>query len=179
MILSFIAWNFAGTYDDVKYEADIVNEFVVEDQHLYVSKKINDGKLKFEILQYDEPQEVKDGKLSWYEMSNWNIFWWVTFVISIAVVVITTFHFDNDDVGWDFRTIRRRSLRYFTYTIEENEIFYYMAFGRLLGKRDWQVSRDYVIGEFGINSIRDILFCPEYHTKQQKRENNLDKIGIK
>ena len=66
------------------------------------------------------------------------------------------------------------------YCEEENGNFYYFALGRLIDKRNKQVSRSYSITrELGIDGFRDLYRCPKYQTKTQKRETLLNKIGIK
>jgi hypothetical protein len=66
------------------------------------------------------------------------------------------------------------------YCEEEDGFFYYFALGRLISKRDTQISRYYKPNrELKINGFRDLFICPKYQTKKSKRETLLNKIGIK
>jgi hypothetical protein len=183
IFLSIITWNIAGTFSDVKYEEKIDQYIEISGTHLYISSDIKDNKIKYELSQYKEKQELIDNKLVWTEYSGWNVFFWVIFIISFGIWSISTlvgwFSYDNDDAGWDLKDSVIESLSTITYCEEENGIYYYLVMGRLIGKRDKQIRISDFRYEFGINSIRDILFCPKFKTKSQKRENLLSNIGIK
>jgi hypothetical protein len=62
----------------------------------------------------------------------------------------------------------------------KNSVFYYFALGRLIEKRNNQISRHYNANrELKIGGFRDLYRCPKYQTKKQKRETLLNNIGIK
>jgi len=183
IILSIICWQFAGIYDDVKYEVKVEQTFEISGEHLYISSDINDSKeIEYQLHQFPEPQKIVDGKLSWYEYSGWNVFFYVVFGASFLVWTISTVAgWFGEESGWDINDSVKEAIDSIIYCEVEEDVYYYLGLGRLIGKRDYQIRKSYVRHEFGINSLSDVLFCPKYDflTKSEKRENKLSKIGIK
>lgn len=182
IILSIITWQFAGTYEDSKYEVTVDQHIDISGTHLYISSDMENNKIKYEMKQFEDEQELVDNNLVWYEYSGFNIFFWVLFVVSLLIWTISTivgWFNGDDDSGWELEDSVKEAISSIMYCEEENGIYYYMALGRLIGKRDHQIRRGHVRYDFGINSLRDILFCPKFQTKTQKRENLLGEIGIK
>jgi len=183
IILSIITWQFAGSYEDAKYQVKVDKQIEIAGTHLYISSDLNDSKeIKYEMKQFEDKQELIDGNLVWYEYSGWNVFFWVIFVISTLIWSISTivgWVGSDDEAGWELEESIKEAISSIIYCEEENGIYYYISLGRLIGKRDQQVRRGNVRYEFGINSLRDVLFCPKFQTKTQKRENLLEEIGIK
>lgn len=181
IILCIISWQFAGVYEDSKYEVTVDQHIEISGTHLYISSDMENNKIKYEMKQFEEEQELIDNNLIWYEYSGWNILFWTLFCVSTAIWTISTFVGwvqDDDEAGWEFGGSRIEAVSSVIYCEEENGIYYYLALGRLIGKRDQQIRRGNIRYEFGINSLKDILFCTKFKTKTQKRENLLQEIGI-
>jgi len=73
---------------------------------------------------------------------------------------------EDSDANWDFRDSYKDALKSMIYTELDNGIYYYISFGRLLGKRDHQIRRHEILYEFSIFSISDIKFHPIYQTNK-------------
>lgn len=183
LVLSIICWQFAGTYKDVKCEVKVEQKLEISGEHLYISSEINnDKKIEYKIHQFSDPQELIDDKLTWYEYSGWNIFFYVIFGASFLIWTISTVAgWFGEESGWDINDSVKEAIESIIYCEVEEDVYYYLGLGRLIGKRDHQIRRNYIRHEFGINSLSDVLFCPKYNflTKSEKRENKLSKIGIK
>ena len=165
IIISLITFHYAGTFDDVKCEEDIIKTVKVAETNLYIYM---DGDSDSEIFKmaYGDDYKVEDGKIKWVESSPGNIILWVLFVISTLVLVIMFFvGLDDDEVGWDIVESWRKALTSTIYTIHEEDTYYYMSFGRLLGKRDTLIRRNNLRYELNINSLGDIFYCPRFQTK--------------
>lgn len=172
IVLSIITFNYAGTFEDTKYESRVVKELIVEDfpvdcpscdlsnTYLYITMDIKDNKVKYDIIQRKDPEKLKDGKIIWYEYSGYNIFFWILFVACVFILILTTF--SDNDLNWEFRDPYRDALRKMIHTEYEDGIYYYISFGRLLGKRDYQIRRDDVLYNFSISGLSDIMFHPPF-----------------
>ena len=61
----------------------------------------------------------------------------------------------------------------------EGDTYYYMIMGRLIDKRKDQIRyTSNVAREMRIFDMSDVYRLPKFSTKTQKRNNNLDKLGI-
>lgn len=181
LAISITIFQFAGTFSDGEYIKDVVQEIEVNGDYLYVSEKItNDDNITYELNDFKEPQKVENGKLIYYEYSQINVLMWALFAFSTFIVGLMTIlgWSGEDDSGWHSNESYKNAISKIIYCVEENGIFYYMSFGRLLSKRDNQLSRYDICRSLGIRSLSDIRFCPKFQTKTQKRENLLTKIGI-
>jgi hypothetical protein len=60
----------------------------------------------------------------------------------------------------------------------EDNKFYYFALGRLIRKSDRQVNDYYrnIANELNIHSFSDILNCPKFMTRSQRRGKLLDEL---
>jgi hypothetical protein len=179
LTLAIVSFNLADTFPDSIDTYKIVAETKVENTYIYVYETISDNKVKYEnIWQEGKPLEVKDGVVKLPSYNGFNIFFWVVFVISLVVVLIMTF-VPDDDINWNFKDAWLESFTSLIYCEEENGEFYYFALGRLISKRDRQISTYYNASqELSISGFRDLYRCPKYQTKSQRRETLLNKIGI-
>ena len=178
VILSIISFNYAGTFEDVKYEAEVAKEINIDGIYLYITKDIEDNEINYDVIQREKPEELKDGKITWYEYAGVNIFLWVVVVVCVVIILLLTFA-DDSDLHWDIRDSYKKALEKMFHTEYEDGVYYYIAFGRLMGKRSEQINRHSILYEFSVYSLSDILFHPKFQTKTEKRENLLSKIGIK
>lgn len=173
IVLSIVTFNYAGTFEDIKYERSVVENLVVEDfpvdcpscelsnTYLYITMNIEDNKVKYDVIQRKEPESLKDGKIIWYEYSGYNIFLWVLFVLCLLILTIMTFSEDTD-TRWKFRDPYRDAIKMMIHTEYKEGIYYYISFGRLLGKRDHQIIRDNILYDFSISRLSDIMFHPPF-----------------
>ena len=173
IVLSIITFNYAGTFEDTKYESYVVKELVVEDfpvdcpscdlsnTYLYITLSISNDEIKYDVIKRKEPESLKDGKIIWYEYSGYNIFFWVLFSICIITLVLMTFS-EEIDARWKFRDPYRDALKMMIHTEYKDGIYYYISFGRLLGKRDQQIIRDNILYDFSISRLSDIMFHPPF-----------------
>ena len=181
LALTIISYQYAGDFDDTKNTYDISSEIKMGSDYIYIYEEVKNDEIVYGIKQFDEIQKLEDNKLIQYDYSGFNITFWIIFVISGLIVSISTISgwFGEDEAGWELSDSYEEAVSSIIYCIEEDGVFYYMALGRLLSKRDNTISRRYACGELGIRSLRDIYFCPKFQTKSSKRENFLNKIGIK
>ena len=85
---------------------------------------------------------------------------------------------DDGDIGWDLNRCQERSINNLIYCELEGDTFYYMAFGRLIGKSKTQLKSRSIADSFYIHTLSDLKKCPIFSTKKQNRNNILDKLGI-
>jgi len=171
---------FAGTFKDDVDSYDVAGVVKVDNNYVYVCRTIHDNKIKYENVWDVKEIPIKDGKISVSSYSFANGFLWVIFSILIILLIVSTIIGRNDDdIGWELEDAWKEAFSTLIYCEEENGYFYYFALGRLISKRDRQISRSYVAAkELNIDGFRDLYRCPEYQTKTQRRETLLNKIGI-
>ena len=182
LITAIISFNYAETFPPGTDTYHVVAETKVENTYIYVCESISENKIKYEnVWQEGKPIEVKNGIISMPSYNGFNILFWILFVISVIVLVISTFvGMNDDDIGWEFEDAWLNSFTSLIYCEEENGYFYYFALGRLISKRDRQISGGYrMTSELNINGFRGLYRCPKFQTKTQRRETLLNKIGIK
>jgi hypothetical protein len=176
----FLALTITGFCCSQRYLADIHStrtaDFVVRNgtDYIYFFTKTNDGDyssittktpLKNNTYSYTETQDGYYG----FQALGWT---------SIFVLVICFFvGISDDDVSWNFDECLEKSLSFLISCEIENDTFYYMSLGRLLRKSDRQLGGYHSITrELNVRNFSDILNCPKFKTKSQKRGELLDKL---
>jgi hypothetical protein len=175
-------FSFAGTIPNSHDKYHIVAETKVENTYIYIYETIGDNKIKYEnIWSEGKPLVVKNGFISIESYSDGNYLLWGLFVIITVILIIAFFvGLGDDDIAWEIEDSWEEAFCSLIYCEEEDGFFYYFALGRLISKRDTQISRYYKPNrELKINGFRDLFICPKYQTKKSKRETLLNKIGIK
>ena len=152
----------------------------VDSNYIYVCRTIHDGQIKYENIWNEKEIPIKDGKIYISSYSFANGFIWVVFGISSLILIIGTIIGRNDDdIGWEIGECWDEAFSTLIYCEEENGEFYYFALGRLISKRDRQVSRNYhITSELKINGFRELYRCPKYQTKTQRKETLLNKYNL-
>ena len=180
ILIAVISYQFLGTFEDTKCESPILETITIDKDTLYVYAHTA-KETTFELVKSnDEDYEVVGNKLTWIESSDGNMVMGFLFFIPVISLVIMFFvGLDNDDVEWDIRSSWKDAVRSTVYTLYEENTYYYMSFGRLLGKRDYLIPRNNIGYELNVHSLGDVFYCPKFQTKTQNRENLLSKIGIK
>lgn len=178
LIAAIVGFNYAETFPPDTDTYHVVAETKVDNTYIYVYKSISDNKVQYDnVWQEGKPLEVKNGVISMKSYNGFNIFFWVLFSISALIVTIFTF-INDDDAGWEFSDCWEDAFCTLIYCEEEDGYFYYFALGRLISKRDRQISYR-MMSELHLDGFRDLYRCPKYQTKKQRRETLLDEIGIK
>ena len=182
IIVAIVSFRYADTFPDSINTYNVVVETKVKNTYIYVYETISDNKVKYEnILSEGKPLIIKDGVIKLPSYNGLNVLFWVISVISVVVLVIAAFvGIGDDDIGWELEDSWKEAFSTLIYCEEENGEFYYFALGRLISKKDRQISKYYnACVELSIGGFRDLYRCPKYQTKTQKRETLLNKIGIK
>lgn len=86
--------------------------------------------------------------------------------------------YSDDNINWGLKSVWYESLKSTIYSDLEDDIYYYMSFGKLIHKSKKLLHPDTVIRNSGINSFSDIKSMPKFKTKSLKRESILKQIGI-
>jgi hypothetical protein len=179
-------FSFAGTIPDSHTRYNIIGDMKIENRYLYFYKEIVNNEVKYEYLSYSKPLKVKNDVVVVKSYNDWNYLLWGLFVIITVILIIAFFvGLGDDDIAWEIEDSWEEAFSSLIYCEEEDGFFYYFALGRLISKRDTQISRYYygVLSkpnrELKINGFRDLYRCPKYKTKKEKRETLLNKIGIK
>lgn len=176
--VAIITFNFAGSFENDVNEYEVATVVKIDNNYVYVCRSISENKIKYENVWDSKEIPIKNGKIYIESYAFLNGLMWFFFVISCILFIVPTFMSD-DDVNWEIEDCWKEAFCTLIYCEEENGEFYYFALGRLIDKRNRQVSRSYSITrELNINGFRDLYRCPKYQTKTQRRETLLSKIGI-
>jgi hypothetical protein len=177
----FVTLAITGFYFSQRYTEDIHStktaDFVIKDgvNYTYFFAKTNDGEyssmttkipLKNNTYNYTETQDGYYG----FQALGW---------ISVIVLVIGFFvGLSDEELSWEFDECLEKSLSFLIICEIEDDKFYYMALGRLVRKSDRQLNGGYhsITRELNIRSFSDILNCPKFKTRSQKRGELLDKL---
>jgi hypothetical protein len=130
------------------------------------STMIFDGPLKNNTYVYKDTQ----GEYIWLQALGW--------VSLIILVICFIVGISDDAAAWEFDECLEKSLSFLIDCEFEDNKFYYFALGRLIKKSDRQLNDYYnnIAHELNIHSFSDILNCPKFKTKSQKRGELLDKL---
>ena len=178
--LALLCFKYAGTFPDSVDEYDVAAQVKVDNNYVYICRSISENKVQYENIWDSKEVPVKDGKIYIKSYNGFNIALWICFgILTIIVTILTLIGINDDDIGWELEDAWKEAFGTLIYCEEENGIFYYFALGRLIEKRDRQISRNYgICSELRISGFRELYRCPKYQTKSQKRETLLNKIGI-
>ena len=130
------------------------------------STMVFDGPLKNNTYVYKDTQ----GEYIWLQALGW---------VSLIILVIAFFMgLGEDDVSWEFDECMEKSLSFLIDCEFEDNKFYYFALGRLIRKSDRQLNDYYrnIAHELNIRSFSDILNCPKFMTRSQRRGKLLDEL---
>ena len=130
------------------------------------SKMVFDGPLKNNTYVYKDTQ----GEYIWLQVLGW---------VSLTILIIAFFvGLGDDELSWEFDECMEKSLSFLIDCEFEDNKFYYFALGRLLKQTDRQVNDYYrnIANELNIHSFSDILNCPKFMTRSQRRGKLLDEL---
>ena len=130
------------------------------------SKMVFDGPLKNNTYVYKDTQ----GEYIWLQVLGW---------VSLTILIIAFFvGLGDDELSWEFDECMEKSLSFLIDCEFEDNKFYYFALGRLVKQTDRQVNDYYrnIANELNIHSFSDILNCPKFMTRSQRRGKLLDEL---
>lgn len=178
LIVSITCFIFAGTLDDDVITRNIVgqNKIIIGVDTTFIYLYLNDQK-SIQCENFKSEQKLLPNKTIVYTQYNgFNVALWVLFVIFMIIVLVGTFHPD-DDLNWEIRQNWINSLIGEVKVIEESNKFYWVLRNKLLVVNDipndpWFIKQkveEYV-------SYTNIF--PEFVSMEDKRSRKLKKIGI-
>ena len=140
--------------------------YFFEEGDNHYSTMVFDGPLKNNTYVYKDTQ----GEYICLQVLGWASI----FILVVCFIV----GISDDDSAWEFDECLEKSLSFLIDCEIEDDKFYYMALGRLIKKSDRQLNDYYnnIAHELNIHSFSDILNCPKFKTRSQKRGELLDKL---
>jgi len=156
---------------DLKEKVKVITSFKYDTNICYVYYASDNS---FNVLKFDKEQPIPpDGYLTKDKENVWLILSWIAFVALCIILLVATFQ-DDDDFNWEF-TGRWADVLHRDIVCEfEDGLYYYIIDNKLLCKSQDQRTRLYDEVNRYISSPN--LFLEYKGTKQQKRNNKLDKI---
>lgn len=174
--LTIIGFHFSQGYTDVIHSTKTA-DFVVKNgtDYTYFFAKTNDS--DYSSMTTKTP--LKNNTYSYTEKQDGFYLFQALGWISAIILVIGFFvGLSDEELSWEFDECLEKSLSFLIICEIEDDKFYYMALGRLVRKSDRQLNDYYnnIAHELNIHSFSDILNCPKFKTKSQKRGELLDKL---
>jgi len=175
--LAIIGFHFSQNYlEDIS--STKTADFVIKNgtDYVYFFSKSQDG--DYSSMTTKTP--LKNNTYSYTETQGSYIFFQILAWGSVVILVICFIVgiSGDDTAAWEFDECFEESLSFLISCEIEGDKFYYMALGRLLLKSDRQLNSSYhnITRELSIRSFNDILNCPKFKTRSQKRGELLDKL---
>jgi len=174
--LAIIGFNFSQNYLEDVHSTKIA-DYVIKNgtDYIYFFSKDDDT---YSAMASKTP--LKNNTYSYTETQGMYIFlqilaWASVVILAICFIVGIS---GDDSAAWEFDECFEESLSFLISCEIEGDKFYYMALGRLLLKSDRQLNSSYhnITRELSIRSFNDILNCPKFKTRSQKRGELLDKL---
>lgn len=173
IFLSIILFYYSQTVQPSIYEYPIVECISFNNSDNYIINKNN----KLEVLSLDDNSTISSDQrkviVENYELSNLLLLLSIIISFIILLIVITSLFNDAEDI-YHHNDIKRDVIRSLCYVVEENGVYYYMIFDRLIKSSNVFEVR-YSATPISIN---EILNLPRFETKQQKRENIFTILGL-
>lgn len=175
--LAIIGFHFSQNYLEDIHSTKIA-DYVIKDgtDYVYFFSKGEQG--DYSTMASKTP--LKNNTYSYTETQGMYIFlqilaWGSVVILAICFIVGIS---GDDSAAWEFDECFEESLSFLISCEIEGDKFYYMALGRLLLKSDRQLNSSYhnITRELSIRSFSDILICPKFKTRSQKRGELLDKL---
>lgn len=173
-IVSFI---FAGTFDYTTETRNVLAQNIIveglDTTHTYLYK--SEGNIT--CVSFHKAQKILPGNIITYQESNvGNMLLWIVFGIGVIVLVFGTF--GDSQVNWEFKENWKETLYGEVKVIEEEGKYHWVLRNRLL----WSESDVNNSPRYVRDRVEDYIdnknIFPRFRTKQEKRNNKLDKIGI-
>jgi hypothetical protein len=180
LILAIISYNYAGSFKSGTHKEPIVKEFNDGGSWVYIARSTNNSS-GYQVMVSQSKQKLVDNCLVLEDYDDRNVLLWILFGLTSLVFVVSTIIGlinGDDDIGWDLNRCQEKSINNLIYCELEGDTFYYMAFGRLIGRSKTQVKSRSIADSFYIYTLSDLKKCPKFSTKNQKRNNILNKLGI-
>ena len=156
---------------DLKEKVKVITSFKYDTNTCYVYYASDNS---FKVLKFDKEQTISpDGYLTKDKDNVWLILSWIGFVALCIVLLVATFQ-DDDDFNWGFSERWADVLHRDLVCEFEDDLYYYILDNKLLCKSQDQRTRLY-------DEVNRYISFPNLYleykgTKQQKRNNKLDKI---
>ena len=140
--------------------------YFFEEGDNHYSTMVFDGPLKNNTYVYKDTQ----GEYICLQVLGWASI----FILVVCFIV----GISDDDSAWEFDECLEKSLSFLIDCEFEDNKFYYFALGRLIKKSDRQINDYYhnIAHELNIHSFSDILNCPKFMTRSQRRGKLLDEL---
>ena len=178
---SVIAFNYAGTIKGGYEYYNIVSQTKDGNTYVYVTNSKSESNNGYEVYTSDKPEVIKNGQIQVWDYNDANVLLYIIgSILTLIVLIVTIVGLANDDdIGWNIESCYQRSISTLIYCELEGDTYYYMIMGRLIDKRKDQIRyTSNVAREMRIFNMSDVFRLPKFSTKTQKRNNNLDKLGI-
>lgn len=176
LIITCLSFIYAGSFEDYIERTKIDKSVKVDSGWVYLYSRISDNKIKYELIHSNTPLELKNGFFEHVEYHEMNVLMWVIFAVGLIVLGVGTF---SDDFGWKWSDVKEYTIGRLAECEYEDGKYIYLLGDRLLGQRDRQISSyRKVCREFDIYSLSELKIKPHYKTKNKKRQNALEKLGI-
>lgn len=169
LIFSILTFKLSQITETSIYKYPIIECFSYENKYNYVYKKDKN----LEIFSSDEV--LKENELIIKDSSGKSILLFICIISTVIFIVILIVggYTDAEDTFHHEETIKD-VMQTLTYTVEENGVYYFMIFDRMISS-----SKDNYFRYSNLPiSINQILNLPKFETKQQKRENIITLLGL-
>lgn len=179
LVVAIITFPFLNSLPDEKKETPIVKEIKVDGDYIYLSRDVLNGEIQYDAKSFHKKQKLMGGVyLIEKEYNDANIFIWLLFIIALAFPVFGIFISDND-VNWDLEKVTQETISYFIKCEEEDGTYYYLYKDRLLTTSDKIInSYSNIAYTLQIKDFTKLKNFPIWNSKQRKRNNKLDELGI-
>jgi hypothetical protein len=183
VVAAIVTFNYAGTIPGGYEYYDIVSQSKDGNTNIYVIRSHEqNSENPYDVYSSNKPEKIENNQLKFWDYHDGNILIWAVFgILSLLITIFTIIGLanDNDDIGWDIEDCYTLSISTLIYCELEGDTYHYMIMGRLIDKRKDQLRyTSNVAREMRIFNMSDVFRLPKFSTKTQKRNNNLDKLGI-
>ncbi|MCK9475530.1 MAG: hypothetical protein M0R46_06420 [Candidatus Muirbacterium halophilum] len=160
-------------YTIVKYK--IVHYTKIENNHLYILDNIDNDRKEYILKVTDTPLILKNDhyiKKSISDLTCILVFASILMIFSGSLIILLNIIFSDFIPNDIIYNILYSKLKY----DYENDVYNYHIYNRLVGITNEEIGYSYLSWKFDIYTLKDVLRCPIYKTKSQKREELLGKL---
>ncbi len=176
LIITIVSFIMAGSFDNRYNTIHVLgqNNIVVGNDTSYTYLYKDEGEIK--CISFKSAQKTLPSSTIVYEVNNpINILLWVLFVIGLIVLLTGTF--SGDETSWEFNKNWVNILYKEVKVVEEDGLFKWVLLNKLIHMSSG-LTNEYKISELVQNFSDNKNIYPDFTSKQDKRLNKLNKIGI-
>lgn len=169
LAIIIFCYNYVNNAELIEVQKPIIHKFMNDGKDFYVVKSSENS---YSVIEQKDNTKIINNKIVLTELEPGVIISIIVIVVLLIMLLIFTF-VPEEDINWNFIDIWDSTRYKFIEVFSENDVYYYTYRGRLLSKKEFQLSEWDLICllESPLN-----IYPPFEGTKADRRNKKIEKI---